>query len=44
MKISNKPNLRGMEKVANDVTYRTAIMGRDLKIIYGSYNHSYIWN
>jgi tetrahydromethanopterin S-methyltransferase subunit F len=35
MKISNKPNVRGMEKVANDVTYRTAIMGRDLRLFMG---------
>ncbi|MGA2676650.1 MAG: tetrahydromethanopterin S-methyltransferase subunit F [Methanobacterium sp.] len=35
MKISNKPNVRGMEKVANDVTYRSAIMGRDLRLFMG---------
>ncbi len=35
MKISNKPNLRGMEKVSKDVTYRSAIMGRDLRLFMG---------
>ncbi len=35
MIISNKPNLRGIEKVANDVTYRTGIMGRDLRLFMG---------
>jgi tetrahydromethanopterin S-methyltransferase subunit F len=35
MKISNRPNLRGMEKVANDTTYRAAIMGRDFRLFMG---------
>ena len=33
--ISNKPNIRGIRKVAEDVKYRTAIAGRDLRLFMG---------
>ena len=38
MQISNKPNIKGMEKVATDATYRTAVMGRDLRLMMGLIN------
>ena len=33
--ISNKPNIRGIRKVAEDVKYRTAIIGRDQRLFMG---------
>ena len=35
MLISNKPNVRGMRKTAEDVKYRTAIIGRDTRLFMG---------
>jgi len=33
--ISNKPNIRGIRKTAEDVKYRTAIIGRDTRLFMG---------
>ena len=33
--ISNKPNIRGIRKVAEDVKYRTALIGRDQRLFMG---------
>ena len=33
--ISNKPNIRGIRRVAEDVKYRTAIIGRDQRLFMG---------
>lgn len=35
MLISNKPNIRGIRKVAEDVKYRTGIIGRDQRLFAG---------
>ena len=35
MLISNKPNIRGIRKVAADVKYRTALIGRDQRLFAG---------
>ena len=35
MLISNKPNIRGMRKVAADVKYRTQLIGRDQRLFSG---------
>jgi tetrahydromethanopterin S-methyltransferase subunit F len=35
MLISNKPNIRGIRKVAEDVKYRTALIGRDQRLFMG---------
>lgn len=35
MIISNKPNIRGIRKVAEDVKYRTALIGRDQRLFAG---------
>jgi tetrahydromethanopterin S-methyltransferase subunit F len=33
--ISNKPNIRGIKKVAEDVKYRTQLIGRDQRLLAG---------
>ncbi len=33
--ISNKPNIRGIRKVAEDVKYRTQLIGRDQRLFAG---------
>ena len=33
--ISNKPNIKGIAKVTEDVTYRTGLIGRDLRLFMG---------
>jgi tetrahydromethanopterin S-methyltransferase subunit F len=35
MLISNKPNVRGVKKVAEDVKYRAALIGRDQRLFAG---------
>jgi tetrahydromethanopterin S-methyltransferase subunit F len=35
MLISNKPNIRGIRKVAADVKYRTQLIGRDQRLFAG---------
>jgi len=35
MLISNKPNIRGIIKVAEDVKYRTGLIGRDQRLFAG---------
>ena len=35
MLISNKPNIRGIRKTAEDVKYRTGIIGRDQRLFAG---------
>ena len=35
MLISNKPNIRGIRKVAKDVKYRTQLIGRDQRLFAG---------
>ena len=35
MLISNKPNVRGIKKVAADVKYRTQLIGRDQRLFSG---------
>lgn len=35
MIISNKPNIKGMSKVSEDVKYRTGLIGRDLRLYMG---------
>ncbi|MBI5679815.1 MAG: tetrahydromethanopterin S-methyltransferase subunit F [Methanobacterium sp.] len=35
MLISNKPNIRGIRKVAADVKYRAALIGRDQRLFAG---------
>ena len=35
MLISNKPNIRGIRKVAEDVNYRTGLIGRDQRLFAG---------
>jgi len=35
MLISNKPNIRGIRKVADDVKYRAALIGRDQRLFAG---------
>ena len=35
MLISNKPNIRGIRKVAEDVKYRTQLIGRDQRLFSG---------
>lgn len=35
MLISNKPNIRGIRKVAADVKYRTSLIGRDQRLFAG---------
>ena len=35
MLISNKPNIRGMRKVAADVKYRTQLIGREQRLFSG---------
>jgi len=38
MLISNKPNIRGIRKVAEDVKYRTGLIGRDQRLFMGLVN------
>ncbi|MDP1551646.1 MAG: tetrahydromethanopterin S-methyltransferase subunit F [Methanobacteriaceae archaeon] len=33
--LSNKPNVRGIKKVAEDVKYRTQLIGRDGRLFAG---------
>jgi len=33
--ISNKPNIRGIRKVAEDVKYRTQLIGREQRLFAG---------
>jgi len=33
--ISNKPNIRGIRRTAEDVKYRAAILGRDTRLFMG---------
>lgn len=35
MLISNKPNIRGIRKVATDVKYRAQLIGRDQRLFAG---------
>ena len=35
MLISNKPNIRGIRKTAEDVKYRASIIGRDQRLFAG---------
>jgi tetrahydromethanopterin S-methyltransferase subunit F len=35
MLISNKPNIRGIRKTAEDVKYRTSLIGRDQRLFAG---------
>lgn len=35
MLISNKPNIRGIRKVAADAKYRTQLIGRDQRLLAG---------
>lgn len=35
MLISNKPNIRGIRKTAEDVKYRTGLIGRDQRLFAG---------
>ena len=35
MLISNKPNIRGIRKVADDVKYRAQLIGRDQRLFAG---------
>jgi tetrahydromethanopterin S-methyltransferase, F subunit len=35
MLISNKPNIRGIRKIAADVKYRTQLIGRDQRLFAG---------
>jgi len=35
MLISNKPNIRGIRKVAADAKYRTQLIGRDQRLMAG---------
>lgn len=35
MLISNKPNIKGMKKVAEDSKYRTQLIGRDQRLFAG---------
>jgi tetrahydromethanopterin S-methyltransferase subunit F len=35
MLISNKPNVRGIKKVAEDVKYRAGLIGRDQRLFAG---------
>jgi tetrahydromethanopterin S-methyltransferase subunit F len=35
MLISNKPNIRGIRKVAEDVRYRAKLIGRDQRLFAG---------
>ena len=35
MLISNKPNIRGIRKVAEDVKYRAGLIGRDQRLFAG---------
>jgi len=35
MLISNKPNVRGIRKVAEDVKYRAGLIGRDQRLFMG---------
>ncbi len=35
MLISNKPNIRGIRRVAEDVKYRTGLIGRDQRLFAG---------
>lgn len=35
MLISNKPNIRGIRRVAEDVKYRAALIGRDQRLFAG---------
>lgn len=35
MLISNKPNIRGIRKVAEDVKYRAQLIGRDQRLFAG---------
>jgi len=35
MLVSNKPNIRGIRKVAADVKYRTGLIGRDQRLFAG---------
>jgi tetrahydromethanopterin S-methyltransferase subunit F len=35
MLISNKPNIRGIRKVAADVKFRTQLIGRDQRLFAG---------
>jgi tetrahydromethanopterin S-methyltransferase subunit F len=35
MLISNKPNMRGIRKVAADVKYRTTLIGKDQRLFMG---------
>ena len=35
MIISNKPNIRGIRKVAEDVKYRAQLIGRDQRLFAG---------
>jgi tetrahydromethanopterin S-methyltransferase subunit F len=33
--ISNKPNVRGIKKVVEDIKYRNQLIGRDLRLFAG---------
>jgi tetrahydromethanopterin S-methyltransferase subunit F len=33
--ISNKPNVRGIKKVVEDIKYRNQLIGRDLRLFSG---------
>jgi len=35
MLISNKPNIRGIRKIATDVKYRAQLIGRDQRLFMG---------
>jgi tetrahydromethanopterin S-methyltransferase subunit F len=35
MLISNKPNIRGIRKIAEDVKYRAQLIGRDQRLFAG---------
>ena len=35
MLISNKPNIRGIKKIAEDVKYRAQLIGRDQRLFAG---------
>jgi len=37
MIISNKPNIRGIRRVAADAKYRTQLIGRDQRLLAGLY-------
>ena len=43
MLISNKPNIRGIRKVAADVKYRAALIGRDQRLFCRTHSHQNLW-